>query len=391
MDLRLVAVSLLLLATTAIAQAQDPDKPQPQPVDVIRDLTAEKERLLREIAYAKDRAKNGKALLAGRFVPATQGIRAIDAGRSVTFTPMAPVQPPQPRAARVGTAEEMTNHPDDTMLVVNGRAIPTSAYDSLMKYLAEHPGATDEKMRSQRALYELIRIEAIAASFEDNEAAEKAGDVMGQLEAGKTVGDLAKTVGVVPGCDAEGKFEATRSSVFGPRFEQVAFATEAGKRSRPFRNGNGLVILQVEKFDKGATADLDKVVGTALQIPYSNDPDVLQKAQMAVTTVQIDVVARDQKTLEMLPELFRTPAPSLQSVSPVPQVDKAALTAQMEALRAEITKLQGQTDDASKQRLQALEGEYTRLKNMLRATETDAEAPKVPAPVKKAPEPAKQN
>jgi hypothetical protein len=374
MHLRIAIASLLLLGPSAFAQEtkQDPDKPQPTPVDVARDLAAERDRLQREINYVKERAKNGKAAMAGRLAAPKQDFRSIDAGKMVQIAPPAPTMPVRPRAARVATPDEMNNHAQDTMLVVNGRAIATGVYEGLVEFMASNPAAGDEKMRSQRALYELIQTEAIASAFEENEAAEKVGEVFGQIDAGKPIADLAKTIGVVPGASPEGRVEVTRNSQFGPRFEQAAFTTEAGKRARAFRNQNGLVILQVDSIEKGATPDLDKVIGTAVQIPYTPEAASLQKAQQAVNTGQIDILVRDQKTFDMLPEFFRpmAPVPATTPVGAAPNAaDMTKLTAQLQQLQTAMDALRGKTDAESVRQLQILEQQHTQLKAMLRAAQ----------------------
>lgn len=405
MELRLFLVSALLLGTSSVAQVpvppagqnppatkQDPDKPQKSPADEVKDLAAEKERLLREIAYAKERALGAKKTLQTQLTAPAQKFKAIDAGVAVVASPPPMPAQPRPRAARVATKEELANHANDTMLVVNGRAIPQSAYDQLMEFLATNPGSGDEKMRAQRALYELIRVEAVASSFEENDAAERVGQVFSQLDAGKPMAELVKSFGTVPGSTPEGRLEVTRNSVFGPRLEQVAFATQVGKRSRAFRNQNGLVILQVDSIDKGASADLDRVLCQAVQIPYAQEPEAIQKAQLAVNTGQIDILTRDEQVLAMLPEMFRQVAAAAQpAVQPAPVKaanDMAALTAQLEALQAEIAKLQGKTDPESKRLLQTLEGQYAQVKAALRSApqKTDqVDDKKDPAP------PAKKN
>lgn len=374
MPLRITLVSVLLLGSSAFAQEQkqDPDKPQPTPVDVARDLTAERDRLLREINYVKDRAKNGKSTLAARLASPAQNFRSIDAGKMVQIAPPVPTAPLRPRAARIATPDEMGNHAADTMLVVNGRAIATADYEGLVQFMAGSPAAGDEKARSQRALYELIQNEAIASAFEENEAAEKVGDLFGQLDAGKPIAELAKAIGVVPGATPEGRVDVTRNSQFGPRFEQAAFTTAAGKRARAFRNQNGLVILQVDSVEKGASPELDKVIGTAVQIPYSTDAATLMKAQQAVNTGQMDILVRDQKTLDMLPEIFRpmaVPAATTPLAPAMSPAEVAKLTEQLQQLQTTMEALRGKTDAESVRQLQALEQQYTQLKTMLRAAQ----------------------
>jgi hypothetical protein len=391
MDLRLAPVAALLFGAAALAQPpvtqtpvpppvpaptpetkQDPDKPKPTPADQARELAAEKDRLQREIEYARDRAKNVKVMLNDKLGAKPAAWKAIDAGVSAPPVPTS-IPSAAPREARVATPEELANHGNDTLLIVNGRAIPKSAFDEVMAHVAKSAAAGDEKARAQRVLFDLVRTEAIASAFEDNEVAERTGDLMGQLEAGKSAAELAKAVGVVLGADAEGKVTVTRNCGFGPRFEQVAFATEPGKRSRPFRNANGIVLLAVTAFEKGETPEQDRVTATAIQVPYTPDVQALQKAQMAVNTGQIDVLARDQQTLEMLPPLLRRSAAMQQK--PIP-VDVTAVTKQLEQLNADIQALQGKTDEDSQAKLRTLQRAYEQLKMQLRGAGDGTDAVK---------------
>jgi hypothetical protein len=298
----------------------------------------------------------------------------------------------QPRAARLATADELANQPEDVMLVVNGRPILRAHYNQLVQFMAGNPASGDEKMRSQRALYELIRTEAVLSSFEEHEAAEKVNELHAQLDAGKSMADLVKSVGTVPGASPEGRIEVTRNSAFGPRLEQVAFTTEAGQRARAFKTANGIVLLHVEKVEKGASPDLDKVVATAVQVPYTDKPEALQKTHMAVNTGQLDILARDQATLDLLPDMFKQSAPVVQPAPIGPRVDIAEVTKRLEALQVEMSALQGKTDEDSKRKLQELQDLYGQLKRALRAQEvreaageTDAVKPPKVEPPKEGP------
>lgn len=404
MDLRLVLGSLLFAglstaqipapvpaiqpATTQEPKAQDPDRPQPTPAQQVEELAKEKARLQQEIDYARDRAKNAKALLREKFAPRTATHRAIDAG--VMMEPVKPTAPAmtQPRAASVMNADELANQPEGTLLVVNGRAVAQAEYDQLMAYLGKLPNAGDEAMRAQRAMFELIRTEAVAAMFEDNEAAERTSELQGQLEAGKQIVDLIKSYAPVPGGNPDGSIEVTRNSVFGVLFEMVAFETAAGSRARPFRTAQGLVVLQADRLEKGASTELDKVIGKAVLVPYSTDPEVLNKAQMAVTTGQIDLKARDQKTLDALPAIFRqatptglTPvrfegdadvvAPNVVAPSSVETPNVEQLQMVLKQLAEELAKPFDANDPTAKSRRAAIEQQYAEVKKALAAASGD--------------------
>jgi hypothetical protein len=401
MDLRLVIGSLLFAglstaqvpapagkpATAQESKPQDPDRPQPTPAQQVEELAKEKARLQQEIAYARDRAKNAKALLREKFQPRTATHRAIDAG--VMMEPVKATAPAvaQPRAARAMTDDEVGGQPEGTLLVVNSRPIGQAAYDQLMTYLGSVPNTGDEAMRAQRALFELIRNEAVAAMFEDNEAAERASELMSQLDAGKSIADLIKNYAAVAGGQPDGSIEVTRNSVFGLLLELNAFGTAPGTRSRPFRTVQGIVIVQTDKIEKGATADLDKAVGKAILVPYSADEEVLNKAQLAVTTGQIEVKTRDQKTLDALPAIFRQATPV--GMTPVrldgdaaanPDVDQMQLV--LKGLAEELAKPFDANDPAAKERRTKIEQQYAEVKKALAAA-TGREVPKVEDGAKK--------
>ena len=403
MDLRL-ATSLALLLGAAHAQppvpavqdpapapapaAQDPDKPKPTAEQEAQALAAERDRLQREIAYVRERAQHAKANLSQKFAPKAPTWKAIDAG--VQPQPVAPVpSPAQRRPARVANPDELSDHGSDTMLVVNGRPVSQAQFDQVVEFLAQSPSTGDASMRAQRVLFDLIRIEAVAAAFQENEAAERTGDLLGQLDAGKSIQELAQSVGTVAGASPEGRVELTRNSMHGPVFEHAAFTTEAGKRARPFRNAHGLVILQVESVVKGETPDTDKVVLHAIQVPYTADAQALQKVHNSVNFGQVDLVVRDQQTLDLLPQLFR-PMPAMPPAAPVPGRDTTAIEQALQQLTTEIAALQDATDDAAVARRAALQARYDQLKHELRAAAGDATEDQVePVRIEPAPAPGK--
>lgn len=325
MDVRLVLASLLLLSVTATAQgnvkpvapatpaapaatpaatapaAQDPDKPAPKPADVIGELTREKERLQSEIEYAKTRAKNANSMLATKLGVRGQSFKSIDAGTSAA----APAPAPVLRKARLMAPQEAEGQPADVLLVVNGRPVRQGQFDELMEYLKTSPSSGDDSLRAQRVLFDLIRTQSVVAAFPENPAEGQIGDVLGQLESGTAITELAKSVGTVQGAQPDGSVEVTRNSFLGTKFEQVAFTVAAGKHSRPFHTTHGLAIVQVDSVEKGASPELDKVKAHVLQVPWQAEAAVLQKAQAAAASGQVDILVRDQKVMDMLPALFK--------------------------------------------------------------------------------------
>ena len=360
MELRSVAAGL---AAGLAAQAQDPDKPQNSPQQQVEELQREKERLQKEIGYARQRAAQKQQLLTEKLARTKPTYRAIDAGRNLPPPPVMPAIQ-QPRQARVATAEEMANQPEGTALVVNGRPVPQRAIDELVAYLASTPGAGDAAAQQQRALFDLIRLEAIASSFDEAQAEteDRVGQVGGDLDAGKSPAELVKAVGSVRGADAEGGIEVTRNSWLGPLFERAAFGAEPGKRTRPIRTGDGIAVLVLKEIKKGERPELDRAVCTAIQVPYSQDQNAIGKAQTAVNTGQVDVLVRDEALRKALPAMFQP-----QSAAPAPQmaVDAGMIEKQLAELSVIMTELQGKDDDDSRAKLREIERTYAELKATL--------------------------
>jgi hypothetical protein len=375
--------------------AQDPDNPQNSPQAQLERLQKEQERLQKEIAYAKGRNQSAKGMLREKFAAKKPTWRAIDAGVN-TPPPMPVTNAAPPKPARVATAEQLEAQPEGTLMIVNGRPVPQASFTQLMAYLGSSPAGGDENMRTQMALFELVRLEAVASMVEENEALEKAAEVAAQLEGGAKIGDLVKSMAVVPGSSPEGRFEVTRGSIFGPVFEMNAFNTEPGKRTRPFRTAHGIALLQVDSREKGASPELDKVIGTAVMAAYSATPEELQKAQMAVNSMQIDVLVRDQKTFDSLPQMWKPapPAPAVRAAelldaNPAGQVGGPAggrAQAMLDDLAKRIAELEGMDDDASQAMLKQMKERYEMVKKtMLEQVPTEV----VPVPAPGAGEPKK--
>ncbi|MFN7671410.1 MAG: peptidylprolyl isomerase [Planctomycetota bacterium] len=373
MQLRSVAAAFLLLGTPLAAQAQDPDKPQSSPQAQLEELQREKERLQKEIGFARERAAQKQQMLKDKLGRAKPAYRSIDAGANVPPAPVMPaVQPP--RLARVATKEEFANQPEGTALLVNGRPVAQRAIDELVAYLASTPGSGDAAMQQQRALFELIRLEAVAASFDEAQAEteDRIGQVLGDLAGGKSAAALVKAVGSVRGADAEGRVEITRNSMFGPLLERAAFGAEPGKPTRPVRTADGIAVVVLQELKKGDQPELDRAVCTVIQAPYTQDPDALGKAQMAVNTGQVDVLVRDEALRERLPAMFLPQAAPAVSQA---VVDVVAVEKQMTELSAVIAQLQGRTDDDSKAKLRAAESAYAELKAQLSRGSATVEKP----------------
>lgn len=387
MNIRLLAATPLLLALAIPAQVAGKPAPKPQepngpplvtpaqgvaptqepqapakpktPAEELAELRAERTRLEQEIGYARERAQHATSLLAQKLAARNQAFRSIDAGQSATARPMA-AQGPR-RYARIATPDEMTGRPDGTILVVNGREITEGQFEQVMNYLRQSPSSPDESLRAQRALFDLIRIEAIAAAFTESEGEVHVGEVLGELQAGTDFAAIAQKRGSVQGAKEDGSIEVPRNCIYGPLFEQIAFTTEPGGVTRPFRNASGFVVLKVDGIEKGTTPQLDKVLCHAIQIPYTSDPGALQKAQFAINAGQVDMLVRDQAILDMLPALFKPPV-----VRPVaPPNTREAVQQQIDQMNAQIARLE--TADTPPEVLETLRKERARLEEQLKS------------------------
>lgn len=376
MELRLLTASLLFLGSTLVAQTQDPDKPQNSPQAQLEELAREKERLQKEVGYAKDRAANQKKLLAEKLMRGKPQYKSIDAGANLPPAPAAKASAPvMPRMARVAGADEMGNFPEGTVMVVNGRPVATRELDALTAFLAKTPSGGDDTMRAQRAAYDLIRIEAIAASLDELQAEceDQIGQIAQALDQGKPIAEFVKAHGSVRGADADGKVGVTPYSPFGVRFEQVAFTTEVGKRSRPFRTADGIAVLVVDGEVKGERPELDRRNCTVVQVPYTKDAEAMGKAQTLVNQGQVDVLVRDEQAMAVIPAMFKPQVAPV--VAPAPTIDVEATKKQLEELAAKMAPLQGKTDEASVGQLRRFEAQYAELKASLRRTEETDQGP----------------
>lgn len=377
MEVRLVVGSLLFLAATAAAQQggapaagapatgtpaagaiqpkQDPDKPQPTPAEEAAALQKEKERLLKEIQYAQERATRAKALLTEKFAPSKPTWRAIDAG-TMAQQMAAAVEQARPIAARVANdSERKEAFGEDGMLMVNGNLIRRPAFDAVMDYVRTLPNSGDDNQRAQRILMDMIRTEVACSAFPDSEAMSVAGEVVQRLANGTPAADLARKHGVVPGASPEGRLTITRNSEHGPVLEHIAFATKVGERTLPIRTPLGVLVMQVASFEKGASNELDKLQVDAVLVPLVEDRFKVQQVLDTAMAGQVQLVARDEATLGMLPKIFRPQQTGK-------AVDAGTLQATIDKLTAEVEKFRGATDDAGKKRFAELEQQLAQTK-----------------------------
>lgn len=367
-------VAPLALAAALPAQLTQPTPVKPNtpvvpaqvqsPAERLDMLNKEKTRLQEEIKFATQRVQQAKSLLSLKLQRGMPVFKSIDAGKPASAIPIAPTKV-QRKFARIGTAEEMNFGGNMMMIMVNDRAISQASYDSVMNYLRESGTAGTDALRAQRVLFDLIRIEAVASQFIENEGEVQLSENLAPLEDGsKAFVAAAAEFGSVAGATADGAVVVSRNSILGPYFEYVAFSTPVGKMSRPFRTTNGYALVKVDSIEKGAQTGLDKVNAHVIQFAYSADQKVMQQAQFKVNSGQVDVRVRNQEVMDLLPALFK-PAPV--RVSPLLQMQQ-----QITAVESQLKEL----GDSDPSKSAALNGQLTkmraRVKQMMQQGSSDA-------------------
>lgn len=372
MDLR--RLSGLLFLTLPLAAQSPFEQPmqnvQTTPEQQLEELQSERDRLQQEIEYVRARVGSAKDLLNAKLQRRTlEGVRSIDAGRSAVATPKAPVAR---RPARMMVEDELQSHPDDVLLTVSGAPISRGMIDALIAFQGDRGEA---ETRAQTALYELIRIEGVAAEFSEGELEDGLNDVVAKLGEGKTVAELVPEHATLNGVGPDGRLELLRNQFHTLRLSQIAFSTEPGTTSRPFRHHDGVVLLHVDSLEKGATPDLDKVVCHALLVPYTKDPMLLQKAQQQVLGAQIDIAVRSAEVMAMLPYAYRDPADLPRPAARPMQSDEQleAMRRSVVELEAEIEKAEGSGDEVQKGRVEGLRLRLERLSEELKGREAEIE------------------
>ena len=349
MHTRLAVVAPLMLA--AVLQAQEPPAGQgPTPQQQLEKLKAEKQRLQREIEFAKKRAQQASGLLSNKFRRGAPKFRSIDAGKPNGMLSTMP-KPVKRKPARIGTPEEMKVGGGDAMVVVNRRGIGDKVFNDVSEYLMSYNPQARPDLVANRVLYDLIRIEGVVGSFVDNQAKVYLAEALDKLQAGSmSFADAAKNYGTVQGADESGKLTVTRNSVQGPFFEFMAFSTAAGQVSRPFATPKGYAVVKVEELVKGKTASLDQLKCSVALFKFSNDEAEMTEAQYAVTSGQADVLVRDQSVMAKLPALYRAQtAPASRPAGPTQAARIATMKAQLQKL---VSAGEGQGAEAKKLRAQ---------------------------------------
>lgn len=396
MFLRIAVVAPLALAAVLPAQLQ-PGNPLPgakptipalgpvkklTPEEEAKKLAKEKARLEKEISYAQQRVKDAKSLLAAKMKRGKPAFKAIDAGKPASAKPLAPVRQPR-KYATIGTKEQMDFGGNTMMIKVNDRGISQAAFDGVMNYLRETSSTTNESLLAQRVLFDMIRIEAIASQFIENEGEVKHAENYEAISTGKmSVKDAANQFGSVQGAKEGSLVTVTRNSIHGPYFEHIAFSTPVGKVSKSFRTMNGYCILSPVSFEKGAKPALDKVNAHVVQFAYTADPQTMATAQFHVNSGQANVMVRDQQVFDMLPALFKPPAPR---TSP-----RQMLTKQMTDLLRQHREVAKKDPKKAAELMEQINAIRTRLSEMQRAAIKAAGDTDVPDSAKTAPDGGKK-
>lgn len=367
MIVRLLSASLLL-ATAATAQ-NDPPAAKPaaeapsqegqgqDPGAVLSQLKAEKERLQREIAYAKQRAANANQMLAQKLARTEPQIASIDAG----ITRPARPQPMQINKATMMSADARQEFGADALIAVDGTPVKQAEFDTMMEYMRTLENTGDDAMRGQRIMFELIRTNSVASKFPQNNALEQAKVVQKAMAGGTTAAELVKTNAAVLGAQPDGSVTITRNSFLGTGVEMAAFALAEGEISAPIRNVFGYVVLQCEKFEKGSTKELDKIQAKAVQVRFSDDEEALNTAQANASRGQVEIQVRDEATMSMLPAMYR-PAPA---VPAQPAAPRASLMKQLTVIKARIAQIGDAPGDTEMAELKSLQKQKAELETAL--------------------------
>jgi len=384
MYLRTAIVAPLMLA--AVLSAQETQEPQgPTPAQELEKLKLEKQRLQKEIEYAKQRVDNASNLLSKKLKRGAPKFKGIDAGKPASMRPVQPKNQIQRKTARIGTPEEMKIGGGEAMVVVNRRGISQLAFDDVSNYLLSYNPQANADLVAQRVLYDLIRIEGVAAAFVENMGKVQLGEALSKLQSGELSFEAAaQQYGTVQGAGKQGEMNVTRNSVQGPFFEFIAYSTGEGKVSRPFLTPRGYAVLKVEEVIKGQKPALDKVACKVVLFKYvPNDKEMLD-AQFKVTSGQADVLVRDMAVMKKLPMLYRPP-----EARPTPiQMMSGQVTNLENALKQLDAKGEGESQQATaiRNQIQSLKARIEQIKAEGKATDVigeDGDAPKAASGIRR--------
>ena len=368
---RLVVVAPLMLA--AVLQAQElPANQGPTAEQKVQQLKSEKQRLQREIEFAKERASSASSRLSNKLRRQPPKFRSIDAGLPSGSLSTMP-KPVQRKPAKIGTPEQMKIGGFDAMVVVNRRGIGEKAFNDVSEYLMSYNPKARTDLVAQRVLYDLIRIEGVAGSFVDNQGKVYLGEALSKLQdSTMSFADAAKNYGTVAGANEDGDLTVTRNSVQGPFFEFMAFSTEAGQVSRPFATTRGYAVVKVNERVKGKSAALDKLECSVALFKFTDDDKEMAEAQYTVTSGQAEVLVRDAAVMAKLPALYRTRMTSTTSPTGKPQPSAALRT-----LKAQLLKLT-KAGEGESQRAKELRAQIYAEQQKMKSRSIDADMKAAP-------------
>lgn len=330
--IRLAPLAALLLTVPSFAQEQEGVDPKTR----VKQLQQQKERLEQEIEYTRSRVANASEQLAQKLQRGAPQFRVIDAGQVPSPLPIT-TAPIQFKYAQIGSAEQMNLGGEQQLVMVAGRGISQAAFDNVLTHVRTTQPQGSDVLLAQRVFYDMIRIEAIAGAFEESEGEVTFSENLAALQDGSLAFDAAaKRFGTVQGADESGTITLTCPSIYGPSFEYVAFTTADGSVSRPFRTTSGLAVLKVLEKNKDETSGRPTIRCQVVEFPYTSDKAALQNAQRSINTGQVQVYARDAEVMNMLPALFKRPAPR---PSPMEQ-----LTARLGQLRQRLTAMKADSN-----------------------------------------------
>ncbi len=297
------------LAFAAVLHAQEaPAKPNPE--TQLQQLSQEKQRLQKEIEFARKRVQSASSALQNKLRRGGANFRSIDAGRSRSSRVLDTTKKIVRKFARIGSPEEMRIGGPEAMIVVDRRAIQQQSYDALFEFLVSTSPNGDRNILAQRAIYDLMRLEGTAAAFLENPGKVQLGEALGKLQSGElSFAAAAKQYAPAKGASPDGKLKVLRNSVHGPLFEYMAFNTEVGAVSKPFLTPEGYAVLKATARGVDEQTSREMVECEAVLFRYSGDEKELLDALYHVTSGQAEVLVRDEEVMKLLPALYQPAKP----------------------------------------------------------------------------------
>ena len=286
-----------------VAGTQDPDRPSKTPAQRVAELEQERKRLQKEIEFVRERVAKSKQMLGGKFSDRKLNMRSIDAGTNSVAPAMSA---PQKKPATLLSDDQKKALGSDAMLLIEGRPIREAEFNTRKTYLEAAGSAPTEDVRNQRAMLELLRIEAAIGSYPQAaaEANKQMLDAQQEIQDGKEFVEVAKKYSRGP-LVQDAKMTVTRNCPYGLLIEKAAFETPEGKATGIIRGLNGYAMIHVDKQNKDDDPRRCSVEGRMILIPYHPDPGELQQIQSRVALGQVNLQLRDKDVINSLPVMMR--------------------------------------------------------------------------------------